>query len=76
MLVKQSSASDWYLYTIAAWMYRDILLKAEKLPASIKYLLNYGRQGNLMSYFFDYATLFISKIPLRNNIYIYTYIYI
>ena len=43
----------------------DIILKkskAEKLLASIKFSLKYGRQENSTTYFFDYATLCINKI--------------
>ena len=35
--------------------------------ASTKYLPKYGRQGNLMTYFFDYATLSIKKTQLSKG---------
>ena len=34
---------------------------AEKLQASMKYLQEFGRQGNSITYFFDYTTLSINK---------------
>ena len=37
-------------------------LKVEKLQASMKYLQKYERQGNLMTYYFDFV------IPYINNI--------
>ena len=36
-------------------------LKAEKVQATMKYLLEYRRQENLMTYFFDYAMLSKNK---------------
>ena len=36
-------------------------LKTEKLLASMKFLHKYGRQRNLTTYFFDYATQSINK---------------
>ena len=36
-------------------------LKPEKLQESTKYLQKYRKQRNLMTYFFDYATLSINK---------------
>ena len=35
--------------------------KAEKLQNFMKYLLKYGRQGNLITSVFDYARLCINK---------------
>ena len=32
-------------------------LKTEKLQATTKYVLKYGRRENLSTYFFDYRTL-------------------
>ena len=43
-------------------------LRAEKLKASTKYLLKYGRQEDLTTYLFDYAMLTINKIQKRNGI--------
>ena len=43
-------------------------LKAKKLLASTKCLLNYGQQENMMmTYFFDYTTLSTNKRQLRNE---------
>ena len=36
-------------------------LKLEKVQTLMKYLLKYETQGNLMTYFFDYATLCVTK---------------
>ena len=36
-------------------------LKAEKLQASTKYFLKYGRQVQFTTYFFDHVTLYINK---------------
>ena len=38
-----------------------VLKKIKNRKASTKYLLNYGRQWILTTYFFDYATLCINK---------------
>ena len=35
--------------------------QAENVPASMKYLWKYGIQGNLMTYFFDFAMPSINK---------------
>ena len=42
-------------------------LKIEKLLASMKYPPKFGRQENLTTYFFDYATLSMKKSQLRNR---------
>ena len=42
-------------------------LKAEKLLASTKYLLKFGRQENLTTCFFDYLKQFINKTRLKNE---------
>ena len=42
-------------------------LKSEKFLTSTKYLLKYGRQENLMTYFFDYAILAINKTYKRKK---------
>ena len=42
-------------------------LKAEKLQASTKYPQNYGRQGNLMTYFFDFATPSVNGMQERER---------
>ena len=36
-------------------------IKVEKLQALRKYLLKYGKQVHLMTYFFNYAMQFINK---------------
>ena len=41
--------------------------KAEKLQASMKYLLRYGRQENLMTCVFIDVTLYINKTQKRNR---------
>ena len=38
-----------------------IFKKKEKLQASRKYHQKYGKQGNLMTYFYDFALLYINK---------------
>ena len=40
---------------------KEELKKTEELRYSTEYLQKYGRQENLMTYFFNYATLRISK---------------
>ena len=41
--------------------------KAEKLQVLMRDHLKYGRQGNLITYFLDYATLSINKTQERNG---------
>ena len=33
----------------------------------MKYLLKYGKQGNLITYFFGHPTLYITKTQLKNK---------
>ena len=42
-------------------------LKTEKLQASTKCTQKYGRQGNLMTYYFDFATPYINRIQYRDG---------
>ena len=41
--------------------------KTEKFQAWTKYILKYGRQRTLMTYFFNFTTLYIKRIQLRTK---------
>ena len=43
------------------------VMKSCKVAVSMKYLLKYERQVNLMTYFFDYALPYITKTLYRNG---------
>ena len=44
-----------------------IKIQNRKAEASTKYLQKYGRQGNLITYFFNFATSYMNKMQSRNG---------